>query len=60
MKKLNLLFAATLGCALLSNAQGIKGAGYDAKLQQVVARIGLNPNSNLDIGLGFNQNHIIF
>ncbi len=49
MKKLT-LFAAALGLAVSANAQGLKGVGYDANLNHIVARIGLNQNAALDVG----------
>ena len=52
MKKFT-LFAAILGLAVAANAQGLKGVGYDAQLNQVKARIGLSQNAAIDVGLGF-------
>ncbi len=49
MKKLT-LFAATLGLAAAVNAQGLKGVGYDANLNHVVARLGVGPGL-LDVGV---------
>jgi hypothetical protein len=50
MKRLSLLFAATLALASMAGAQGLKGVGYDANLNHIVARIGLGPNADLDLG----------
>ena len=52
MKKFT-LFAAILGLAVAANAQGLKGVGYDAQLNQIKARIGLSQNAAIDVGLGF-------